>query len=265
VLFRSGILPLAQTLDHAGPLAWTSEDCAILLEAMAGHDPVDPASADRPVPVFDLAQGMRGHRIGVVRHFHETDHRVSDATLRGIEESCAIFRKLGAEVRDVTLPSLQEFNAAGWVTLTAEAWAIHEEWIRTRPLKYGEFLRGRLALGGLLSAGDYIQAQRKRRSLIERSFAASAGFDLLITAAQPGEAAKIREVPKWASIEKPNFTIPFNLTGWPALTVCAGFGAFGMPVAAQLVGKPWTDGLVLAAGHALERENGTRGKRPPGV
>ncbi|TCH99639.1 amidase [Roseococcus sp. SYP-B2431] len=262
---RTGILPLAQTLDHAGPLAWTSEDCAILLEAMAGHDPADPGSADRPALGFDLAPDMRGRRIGVIRHFHETDHRVSDATLRGIEESCAIFRKLGAEVAEVTLPSLQEFNAAGWVTLSAEAWAIHETWMRERPLQYGEFLRGRLALGGLLSAGDYIQAQRRRRSLIERSFAASAGFDLLVTAAQPGEAAKIREVTKWASLEKPNFTIPFNLTGWPALTVCTGFGEGGLPVAAQLVGHPWTDGFVLAAGHALERENGTRGKRPPGA
>lgn len=259
---RRGILPLAQTLDHAGPLAWNSEDCAILLEAMAGHDAADPASADRPALKVDLEQDMRGRRIGVIRHFHETDHRVSDATLRGIEESCAIFRKLGAEVVDVTLPSLQEFNAAGWVILMAEAWAIHEKWMRERPLKYGEGLRGRLALGGLLSAGDYVQAQRKRRSLIERSFAAAAGLDLLITAAQPGEAPDIHQVPKWASIEKPGFTIPFNLTGWPGLTVCTGFGEGGLPVAVQLVGQPWTDSFVLAAGHALERENGMRDRRP---
>ncbi|MDB5416152.1 MAG: Amidase [Rubritepida sp.] len=260
---RTGILPLAQTLDHAGPLAWNSEDCAILLEAMMGYDPTDPGSVDHSVTALDIKQDMRGRRIGVIRHFHEVDHPVSAATLRGIEESCAIFRKLGAEVADVTLPSLQEFNAAGWVTLSAEAWAVHEEWMRTRPMKYGELLRCRLALGGLLSAGDYIQASRKRRQLIERSFAASAGFDILITAAQPMEAAKIRDVPKWSTLEKPNFTIPFNLTGWPALTICTGFGEGGLPVAAQLIGMPWTDGLVLAAGHALERENGARAKRPP--
>nr|WP_314072632.1 amidase [uncultured Roseococcus sp.] len=262
---RRGILPLAQTLDHAGPLAWTTEDCAILLEAMAGHDPADPGSVDRPALKLDIEQDMRGRRIGVIRHFHETDHRVSDATLRGIEESCAIFRRLGAEIVDVKLPSLQEFNAAGWLILMAEAWAIHEKWMRERPMKYSEGLRGRLALGGLLSAGDYIQAQRKRRSLIERSFAATSGIDLLITAAQPGEAPKIREVSKWASIERPGFTIPFNLTGWPGVTVCTGFGEGGLPVAAQLVGHPWSDSFVLAAGHALERENGHRDRRPPGV
>ncbi|UPY39040.1 amidase [Sediminicoccus sp. KRV36] len=259
---RTGIYPLAQTLDHAGPMAWTSEDCAILLEAMAGHDPTDPGSAARPTPALDVNQDLRGRRIGLVRHMHEVDVPVSPATLKGINETAEILRKLGATVVDVTLPSLQEFNAAGWVTLSGEAWAVHEAWMRSQPLKYGEYLRARLALGGLLSAGDYIQAQRKRRELITRSFAASADVDLLLTAAAFSEAPKIREVPKWASLEKPNFTIAFNLLGWPALTICTGFGEGGLPVAAQIIGKPWQDGLVLAAGHAVERENGARAKRP---
>ncbi|MDR0807769.1 MAG: hypothetical protein LBE86_01335, partial [Gemmobacter sp.] len=111
----------------------------------------------------------------------------------------------------------------------------------------------------------YIQAQRRRRQLIEHSFAAAAGYDLLITAAAPAEAPKIREVPKWSTLERPNFTIPFNVLGWPALSVCTGFGEGSLPTSVQLVGQPWTDGFVLAAGHALERENGTRGRRPPGV
>jgi aspartyl-tRNA(Asn)/glutamyl-tRNA(Gln) amidotransferase subunit A len=259
---RTGILPLAQTLDHAGPMAWTSEDCAILLEAMAGHDPADPGSANRPAPRFDLDAGWRGRRVGLVRHFHESDHRASPATLRGIEESADILRRLGAEVMDATLPSLAEFNAVGWVTLMGEAWAVHEHWMRARPERYGEFLRGRLALGGLLSAGDYVGAQRKRRELIARSNAAMAGFDLLLTASQPAEAPRIADVSKWASLEKPGFTIPFNLLGWPALSVCTGFGEKGLPVAVQIVGKPWEDGLVLAAGHAIERENGHRATRP---
>ena len=259
---RTGIYPLAQTLDHAGPMAWTSEDCAILLEAMAGHDPSDPGSANRPAPSFDVNQDMRGRRVGLIRHMHEVDTTVSPATLKGIEETAEILRKLGATVVDVTLPSLQEFNAAGWVTLSGEAWTVHEEWMRSQPLKYGEFLRARLALGGLLSAGEYIQAQRKRRELITRSFAASADVDLLLTASALGEAPKIHDVPKWASLEKPNFTIAFNLLGWPALTICTGHGEGGLPVAVQIIGKPWQDGLVLAAGHAVERENGARTRRP---
>ncbi len=261
---RTGILPLAQSMDHAGPMAWTSEDCALLLQAMAGHDPEDPGSAKRPVPDFarELHQPLRGRVVGVVRHFHERDNPVSAATLLGIEDSLAILRDAGCETRDVTLPALREFNACGWVALTAEAWATHEPWMRERPERYGEFLRGRLALGGLLSAGDYLQAQRRRRELIARTEEATRGVDLLVTAAQASEAPKIAAVSKWASLEKPNFTIPFNLTGWPALATCAGFGEAGLPVGVHIIAKPWQDGLVLAAGHAIERANGTRGRRP---
>ena len=261
---RTGILPLAQTLDHAGPMAWSVEDVAILLQAMAGHDPADPASADVAVPDFrtGLDAGVKGKRIGVVRHFFEADNPVSAATAKGIEDALAVFRAAGATVVDVTLPSLQEFNAAGWVVLTAEAYAIHERWMQSSPEKYGEYLRHRLALGALLGAADYVQAQRRRRELIARSVAATAGVDLLVTAAVKSEAPLIREVPKWSSLEAPNFTIPFNLTGWPALSVCTGFGEGGLPVSMQIVGKPFDDAGVLAAGHAFERATGFRAKRP---
>src|SRR5205814_8158334 len=101
---RTGILPLAFSLDHAGPMAWTAEDCGLLLQDMAGHDPEDPASIDRPVPDFtpELGKGVKGLRIGVVRHFFETDHRASDATRAGIDSAMDFFRKEGAEVRDIT-------------------------------------------------------------------------------------------------------------------------------------------------------------------
>lgn len=259
---RRGILPLAQTLDHAGPMAWTSEDCAILLAAMMGHDAQDPGSVDRAPPDLSLDVSWRGRRVGVIRHFHERDNPASPATLRGIAETEAILRGLGCEVADAALPPLQDFNDAGWVTLSGEAWAIHEPWMRGRPALYGEFLRARLALGGLLSAGDYVQAQRRRTALIRAAEAAAAGFDLLLTAAAPGEAPRLDAVSKFASLEKPSFTIPFNLLGWPAMSVCTGFGEGGLPVAAQIIGKPWQDGLVLAAGHAVERANGHRARRP---
>ena len=261
---RTGILPLAQTLDHAGPMAWTVEDVSLLLQAMAGHDAADPASADRPIPDFHagLAAGVKGKRIGVVRHFHERDNPVTPATLKGIEEALAVLRAEGATVTEVTLPSLAEFNATGWVILLAEATTIHEAWMRNSPEKYGEYMRHRLALGALLSAGDYLQAQRRRRELIARTAAATAGVDLLVTASVQGEAPMIQVVPKWASLEKPNFTIPFNVTGWPALSVCTGFGEGGLPVSMQIVGKPFDDAGVLAAGYAFERATGFRSARP---
>ncbi|MDO9707641.1 amidase [Paracraurococcus lichenis] len=261
---RAGVLPLAQSLDHTGPMAWTVEDCALLLQAMAGHDPADPASADRPVPDFtaDLGQGVKGLRIGVVRHFHEQDNPVSPATLAGIDGAADFFRREGAEVRDVTLPPLADYNAYGWLILLSEAWSVHEETMRRDPGLYGELMRDRLALGGLLSAGDYLAAQKKRRLLIAATEAATTDVDILLTAAQPGEAARIDAVPKWGFLEKPNFTIPFNVTGWPGLTLCTGFGAGGLPVAMQLVGKPFSEPTLFRAGHAYETAHGWRAKRP---
>lgn len=261
---RAGVLPLAQSLDHTGPMAWTVEDCAILLQAMAGYDPADPASANRPVPDFtaDIGQGVRGLRIGVIRHFHEQDSPVSPATLAAINNAVEFFRKEGAEVRDVTLPSLSDYNACGWLILLTEAYSVHEQWMRRDLMQYGELMRDRLALGGLLSAADYMAAQKKRRELIAATYAATVDVDILLTAAQPGEAARFDAVPKWGFLEKPNFTIPFNVTGWPGLTLCTGFGEGGLPVAMQLVGKPFAEPLLFRAGHSYEAAHPWRSRRP---
>ncbi len=261
---RRGVLPLSQTLDHTGPMAWTSQDCALLLQAMAGHDPLDPASANRPVANFtaDLDKGAKGLRIGVIRHFHETDNPVSPATRKGIEDALEIFRTQGAEIRDVTLSPMMDYNAPGWVILTAEAYAVHEPWLKERFNDYGELLRDRLALGALLKASEYVQALRRRRVLCEEMRDAMAGLDILITASAPAEAPKIKEVPKWLMLEKPNFTMPFNLTGLPALSVCTGYGAGGLPVSMQIIGKPFAEATVFRAGHAYETATEWRSKRP---
>lgn len=261
---RWGVLPLSFTLDHTGPLAWTVEDCALLLQGMAGYDPADPASANRPVAdmTADLSKGAKGLRIGVIRHFHETDHPASPAVLKGIVDALDIFRKDGAEVRDVTLSSMTDYNAAGWLILTTEAYAVHEPWLKSRFNDYGELFRDRLALAPLISASDYFQAVRRRRLLCAEMAAAMADLDILITASAPAEAPKITEVPKWAMLEKPNFTMPFNVTGLPALSVCTGYGAGGLPVSMQIVGKPFQEATVFRAGHAYEQATGWRKTRP---
>lgn len=261
---RAGVLPLAQTLDHTGPMAWTVEDCALLLQVMAGHDPQDPASADRSVPDFSagLRDGVRGLRIGLVRHFHEADATVTPAARAAIDDAVRHYTEAGAIVRDVTLPSLAEFNACGWIILLAEAWSIHADWMREGAERYGEALRDRLRVASLLSAEDYLAAQKRRRALIAQTMAATADCDLLLTASAFGEAPPIREVPKWLLLEKPGLTMPFNVLGWPALSVCAGFGEGGLPVAIQIVGKPFTDALVLRAGHAYETAMPWRDRRP---
>ena len=261
---RTGILPLTYSMDHAGPMAWTVEDCALLLQAMAGPDPADPASAHRPVPDFSAASGreIAGLRIGVVRSWHEVEHPVSPATLAGIEGAADLFRSLGAEVRDVALPSLEDFYACGFLILVTEAYAAHEPWLQTRFNDYGELLRDRMALGALVSGADYVQAVRRRRELCAAVQAAMAGVDLLLTASATGEAPLIDQVPKWAMFGPPSLTMPFNVTGQPALSVCSGFGEGGLPVSIQLAGRPFEDATVLAAGMAFEAGTGFRTRRP---
>ncbi len=261
---RTGVLPLSFTMDHTGPMAWTVEDCALLLQAMAGHDPTDPASANRPVPNFtaELGQGVKGLRIGVVRHFFETDHPVSSATRQGIAHALEVFEHLGAEISDVTLSPMADYHAVGSIILTAEAYAVHEPWLKERFNDYGELFRDRIALGGLISGSDYVQAVRRRRLLCLELTNAMADLDILVSASQTGEAPKITEVPKWGNLEKPSLTMPFNVTGFPAMSVCGGFGVGGLPVCVQLIAKPFAEPTLFRAGHAYEAATNWRARRP---
>jgi aspartyl-tRNA(Asn)/glutamyl-tRNA(Gln) amidotransferase subunit A len=261
---RAGVLPLAFSLDHVGPMARTVEDCAILLQAIAGYDPADPASAERCPPDFRAAldQGAKGLRIGVLRGFHEVENPVNAVTQRAIDGAIDLYRREGAEIREVSLSSLLDWRAASVVILLVEGFAVHQEWMRDRMSWYGERLRDRMALGGLISGSDYVEAQRLRLELIAELHQAMADLDVLITATVPGEAPRIDSVPKWAMIEQPNFTSPFNLSGFPALSLCAGFGESGLPLAIQLIAKPFAEPVLFRAGHAYERAMPWRAQRP---
>src|SRR5438270_5413135 len=120
----------------------------------------------------------------------------------------------------------------------------------------------RLMLGAFVSGVDYVQAVRRRRELRAELQQAMRGLDAVLTATQPAEAAKIDEVPKWDLFDKPGFTMPFNVAGYPAISVCAGFGAGGLPVAIQLVGKPFAEPTVFRVADAFETATPFRAARP---
>jgi aspartyl-tRNA(Asn)/glutamyl-tRNA(Gln) amidotransferase subunit A len=261
---RAGILPLAFSLDHAGPMAWTAEDCAIMLQAMAGHDPADPASASPPIPDYRkaLTGDVKGLRIGLIRHFYTTDNEANAATRDAIDAAAKKFEEMGASVREITLSPLAEWAACGVMIMMAEAYAIHEANLRTHFTDFGEIFRDRMALAGLWSAADYVQAVRRRRELIDELDQAMQSLDLVMTAAAPSEAPKIDEVPKFAIMERPSLTMPFNVTGSPAMSVCCGFTEAGLPLSYQIVGRRFADATVLRAADAYERATPWRSRRP---
>jgi aspartyl-tRNA(Asn)/glutamyl-tRNA(Gln) amidotransferase subunit A len=261
---RAGILPLAFSLDHAGPMAWTAEDCAIMLQAMAGHDPADPASANHPIPDYReaLTGDVKGLRIGLIRHFYTTDNEANAATSDAIDAAAKKYEEMGAAVREITLSPLAEWASCGVLIMMSEAYAIHEANLRSRFTDFGEIFRDRMALAGLWTAADYVQALRRRRELVDELDRAMASLDLVMTAAAPSEAPKIDEVPKFAIMERPSLTMPFNVTGSPAMSVCCGFTVAGLPLSFQIVGKRFADATVLRAADAYERATPWRERRP---
>ncbi|WP_237212881.1 amidase [Falsiroseomonas oryziterrae] len=262
---RSGVFPLAQSLDHVGPMARSAEDCALLLEAMAGADPEDPASAGRDAAgvAGTLGGGVKGLRIGVVRHFHERDNRASPGVLANLEAALNVFRGLGAEVRDVTLPPLADWHAVGATIMLAEAHAIHAPWLRTRFAQYGALFRERVVLGAAIGSEAYLNAQRRRRALCAAMEQAFRDHDVLVSVAQPSEAPEIGAVSRWGVLELGSLTSPFNVTGGPALSLPTGFGAGGLPTGMQIGGPAFADALVLCAAHAFQQATDWHRRQPP--
>jgi aspartyl-tRNA(Asn)/glutamyl-tRNA(Gln) amidotransferase subunit A len=252
---RGGVIPLAFSLDHVGPMAWTVEDCAILFDAM---NAASPASAT--FPSFDAP--LCGLRLGVVRHFFEEDSRISQPGIAAIDTALDVFRDLGCVVKDVTLPCLQDWNAATFVILLAEGYTVHENWLKTRPQRYGAPMRDTMMLGAAISAADYLQATRRRTELIAAMDVVMQDVDVLVSAVQPGEAPRFADVPKWRLFEQPSHAAPFNLTGYPALAFCCGFGSAGLPLGLQLAARPHAEAALLSLGHAYETATPWRARRP---
>ncbi len=260
-LSRRGILPLSFSLDHAGPMCWTSEDCALMMQVLAGHDPLDAGSADVPIPDFAaaLGGGLAGLRIAVPRNFFESDLVCEPEVLAAFNTAMDVFRSLGATVSDITLPSLGLFTDVNSLITAAEAFAIHGEWLRTTPELYGERGRLRMMAGAFVSADSFINAQRERGRLVGVMAEAMKTADLLM---MPTRQMVAPILGGYDSSTGPSLTRPFNMTGYPALSVCNGFNSAGRPISLQIAGRPFADDLVLKAGDAYEKATAYRGIRP---
>jgi aspartyl-tRNA(Asn)/glutamyl-tRNA(Gln) amidotransferase subunit A len=263
---RRGVFPLSWTLDHIGPLSRSVEDSAITLQVLAGHDPRDPASADVPVPDYraDLEKGVGGLRIGVPRAFFATAPAITQEVLAGIDRTAAQLRAAGATVEDIELPDYALFSAVGRVIMMAEAFAIHEADMRSRLLDYGEITAGRFVLGAAVTAADFIHALRARRELTDAVNAALSRYDALLTLSALATAPRFDQPTDALSSASPIQTIPFNVTGHPAMSVPTGLGASGLPIGVQIVGRAFDEPMVFRIGRAVEKLSGWESVTLPG-
>ncbi len=260
---RRGVYTNSFSYDHAGPMTWTVEDCAIMLQAIAGHDAGDPASANRPVPDYRaaLTGGVKGLRIGVLRHLYEEDVAIHPKAKIALEVALDVLRGLGAVLEDARIRPAADYHAVKITGAESELFSVHEPVLRERLSDFGEDFLGR-ALGALLISGpDYMRASRQRRMMIAEMAPLYAKYDVLITAA-PGPAARLDS---WRTInfwQRNSVTTPFNVTGGPALVQCVGFTSDGLPLSMQVVGRPFDDATVLRVAQAYEAATPWKSRRP---
>ena len=259
---RCGIYPLSFSFDTAGPLAWTVEDCALMLDVLAGHDPNDQASAKAPKVDYGAAahRPIKGMRIALARSWYDG---IAPEMGKSIDEAARVLRDQGAIVEDVVFPDIWDYHVCGRVIITVEAHAIHRQEVIEQPEKFGYTTRRRFQLGAFLTAEQYLSALRFRRKLHQDTRAAMRGYDLVMTANHWGAPETFEEPqPIFHFLNKASLSMPFNVTGQPAMTVCCGFGSDGFPQSFQLAGRAFDEASVFAAGAAYERATPWRSRRP---
>ncbi|HMO70931.1 MAG TPA: Asp-tRNA(Asn)/Glu-tRNA(Gln) amidotransferase subunit GatA [Paracoccaceae bacterium] len=283
---RWGIVAYASSLDQAGPITRSVRDAAIMLGAMAGHDPLDAPSADLPVPDFEaaLTGDLRGRVIGIPREYRLEGLRPEIAALwdRGME----MLRDAGAELRDISLPHTKYALPTYYIIAPAEASSnlarydgvryghraklaqgegIVDLYERTRAEGFGAEVQRRVMIGTyVLSAGfydAYYNRARRVRSLIKADFEAAfaAGVDAILAPATPTPAFGLGEMGSSDPVEmylNDVFTVTLNLAGLPGISVPVGLSAEGLPLGLQLIGRPWDEAVLLDHAFALERAAG---------
>jgi aspartyl-tRNA(Asn)/glutamyl-tRNA(Gln) amidotransferase subunit A len=262
---KRGVFPLSYTLDHCGPLTWTAEDAALSLQVIAGHDALDPHSVDLPVPDFSggIGRDLTGLKIAYARDFSAGNPLAGAEISALLDATAERLASLGAIVEEITLKPYDMYAACQRTIMYAEAFAIHEQDLKTRPMAYGRYAYQRLLQGGVLSAADYIQALRLRRELtaeINDRILCSYNAILAPTGltSAPALSSFGQDVGSWAGM----MTGPFNATGHPALAFPIGFSADGLPLGAQLVGRPFDEPTLFQIAAAFETSAAVTASRP---
>jgi aspartyl-tRNA(Asn)/glutamyl-tRNA(Gln) amidotransferase subunit A len=265
---RHGLAPLSWSLDHCGPMARAVEDLAHMLNALAGYDPKDPTSSAQPVVDYTSALNgdVKGMVVGVPRDYiDECAPRTDPIVLRRVDEAIEQLKALGAHIEAVKVPNLHLATIANAVIYYNEFWAAHRS-AAAEVLKNGAAQRrARIYLGLLTNSSDYIQAQRIRSRCRAELAEVFQKVDCLALPNQNGPAPRVAELGPIDTLFKhvvPEFHGPFNLTGLPTLSVPCGFSETNLPIALQIVGKPFDEITVLRAGYTYQQQMKWYEKRP---
>ena len=263
-----GLFPLAPTLDHPGPLARSVEDAAIILGAIAGHDPEDPSTANVAVPDYRaaLTEDLKGVRIGAV-HPHRTEAVAEVAS--AFRAALEVFRAAGAEVRDVVLDHQQAAREAAFVILFVESAHTHRDRMASHPELFFPDIRERFERGRAISGTEYVEALRARERIRAQVRQVFVDFDVLVSPMLPVTAPRIGE--EVINIGGEEIAVPvastthtreWNLLGNPALSLPAGFDAENLPLAVQIIGNCWNEATVLRVGYAYQSRTEWHEQRP---
>jgi aspartyl-tRNA(Asn)/glutamyl-tRNA(Gln) amidotransferase subunit A len=262
---RHGVIPLSWSLDHAGPMARSVEDCAILLRAIAGYDPKDQASANAVVPDFlaGLKDSIAGLRVGVPRKNWFDENLGTDRQTEAVfDQALKVLESLGAVIVDIDGRPFSLARKANQTILVCEAYAYHEKTFQATPMKFGSSVRRRMLEGAFLGAADYLAAQRARAVLNRQIRANFAAVDVFAVpgAARPPEAFEGMD-PNEQNL-RPSFTNPFNLSGLPTISVPCGFTEGNLPSGLQIVARPFEEATCFRVAYAYEQVTDWHKQRP---
>jgi aspartyl-tRNA(Asn)/glutamyl-tRNA(Gln) amidotransferase subunit A len=261
---RRGVVPLAWSLDHVGPMGRTVEDVALLHAVIAGPDPGDRWCSARVVDAIEnLEGGIAGLKFGVPQEYFFDD--LEPDVAQAVETAIAVLERLGARATPVSVAQLVHGYTAQHAILASEAAGFHDTWLRTRAADYGADVRRNLTLGALIPAADVVSA-RRMQSVVGDQFADLLHeVDVIVTPTLPRTALPIGEAPSREPRSAWNrFVTPFNLTGLPAISIPCGFDRSGLPIGLQIAGRAWDESTVLRVAAAYERTAEWYMRCPPG-
>jgi aspartyl-tRNA(Asn)/glutamyl-tRNA(Gln) amidotransferase subunit A len=260
---RAGVITNSYTFDHCGPLARSAEDCALVLQALAGYDARDAGSLRRPIPRYReaLGQDLRGLRIGVLRHHWEQDLPASDDVRRAMDGALDVLRRLGAELEDCRVRPLASYFDVKIIIAESEIFSVHQQALINRPGQFGADFRSRALPAALFTANDYVQATREHRRMMVEMEPLYARFDAFVTAGM-GEAPLLSDYRSVSFWQKPSLLTAWNVTGQPVLALPNGSGRKGLPLGMQIVGRPFGETVILRIGHAYQQATDWHARRP---